>query len=177
MHVKQHPVTEDVTHQACLDLAGTSLACHLCAGSLQTWVQDYLRKGLQWAQAHAPAVSMPVMGILQNTLSHLEGAANKRQFACGLARGLGANLDPALREQLAAEISRWCGESKLLEPTGDIASMIRSALVQVSMSCMYSRQQTVPSAAGTYGLHEHWHVKSPYLERAGCQVHNLSLHK
>ncbi len=46
-------------------------------------------------------------GLLDSALSHLAlGAATKREFAAALARGLGANMEPGVREEFVSELSR-----------------------------------------------------------------------
>ena len=57
-------------------------------------MDDYFRKALTWAQSRASAVETSQLGLVQNALTHLHGAVGKRNFACALARGFGANMAP-----------------------------------------------------------------------------------
>ena len=59
------------------------------------------------------------MSIVRSALSHLKGAGTKHDFACGLFRGMGANLNEAGRQGLAAEVSRLMGE-----PAGFLGSSL-----------------------------------------------------
>ena len=99
------------------------------AGPFKNWMDDYFRKALTWAQSRASAVDTSQLGLVQNALTHLHGAVSKRNFACGLARGFGANMAPEHREELAAEVGRWTGEASLLVPAMDISEMLRWALL------------------------------------------------
>ena len=99
------------------------------AGPFKNWMEDYFRKALAWAQSRASAVETSQLGLVQNALTHLHGAVSKRNFACALARGFGANMAPEHREELAAEVGRWTGEASLLVPAMDISEMLRLAVL------------------------------------------------
>ncbi len=78
-------------------------------------------------QAHGLAVDTPLVAVIRNALSHLTHVGTKHDFACGLFRGLGANLDEVGRQGLAAEISRLMGEPNVLlgASQGDTAALLR----------------------------------------------------
>ncbi len=84
------------------------------AGQLQQWLQRSFLPALQNVQSHGLAVETPLLAVVRNALSHLTGVGTKRDFACGLFQGLGANVDEAGRQGLAAEISRLMGEPNVL---------------------------------------------------------------
>ncbi len=92
-------------------------------------MDDYFRKALTWAQSRASAVETSQLGLVQNALTHLHGAVGKRNFACALARGFGANMAPEHREELAAEVGRWTAEASLLVPAMDISELLRWAVL------------------------------------------------
>lgn len=97
-------------------------------GPFKNWMDDYFRKALTWAQSRASAVETSQLGLVQNALTHLHGAVGKRNFACALARGFGANMAPEHREELAAEVGRWTAEASLLVPAMDISELLRWAV-------------------------------------------------
>ncbi len=69
----------------------------------------------------------PLVAVIRNALSHLTHVGTKHDFACGLFRGLGANLDEVGRQGLAAEISKLMGEPNVLlgASQGDTAALLR----------------------------------------------------
>lgn len=99
----------------------------LCTGQLQQWLQRAFKPALQLVQTHGLAVDTPLVAVIRNALSHLTHVGTKHDFACGLFRGLGANLDEVGRQRLAAEISKLTGEPNVLlgASQGDIAALLR----------------------------------------------------
>ncbi|KAL0047749.1 hypothetical protein WJX82_010930, partial [Trebouxia sp. C0006] len=97
------------------------------AGQLQQWLQRAFKPALQLVQTHGLAVDTPLVAVIRNALSHLTHAGTKHDFACGLFRGLGANLDEVGRQELAAEISKLMGEPNVLlgASQGDTTALLR----------------------------------------------------
>lgn len=56
------------------------------------------------------------LGLVNSCLSQLEGATTKREFCVGLAKGLGANMEPAVRGELLLFLTRCTSEGDLLAP-------------------------------------------------------------
>lgn len=67
------------------------------------------------------------MGVVHSALSHLVGVGTKRDFACGLVRGLGANVAEAGRQGLAAEVGKLMSEPDVLmgSSMADPAALLR----------------------------------------------------
>ena len=84
---------------------------------------------LRYVQSYGLAVDTPLVGVVRNALSHLSAVGTKHDFASGLIRGLGANLDEAGRHGLAAEVSKLMGESNVFLASGatDPTALLRSA--------------------------------------------------
>lgn len=78
-------------------------------------------------QTHGLAVDTPLVAVIRSALSHLTHVGTKHDFACGLFRGLGANLDEMGRQGLAAGISKLMGEPNVLlgASQGDTAALLR----------------------------------------------------
>lgn len=105
-----------------------SLHWHVPAGLLQQWLQSAFLPALKVAQSHGQVVDTPLVSLVRNALSHLVGLGSKHDLACGLFHGLGANLDEAGRQKLAAEIGRLTGEPNVLSSAGaiDPSAVLRS---------------------------------------------------
>ena len=135
-------------------------------------MDDYFRKALTWAQSRASAVETPHLGLVQNALTHLHGAVSKRDFACALARGFGANMVPEHREELAAEVGRWTGESSLLVPAMDIREMLRWAAV---FACRTAGTYCFSSQELACGWATELHACAP-AHAAFCPVYACQAH-
>lgn len=107
-------------------LTSVSLA-HLAAGQLQQWLQQAFRPALHFVQTCGLAVDTPLVGVVHSALSHLAGVGTKRDFACGLFRGLGANVAEAGRQGLAAEVGKLMSEPNVLmgSSVADPAALLR----------------------------------------------------
>ena len=106
----------------------SGLTCSFAyAEQFQQWLQPTFKPALQCVQLQGLAVETPLLSLVHNGLSHLVSADTKRDFACGLMRGLGANLDEAGRLKLTAEISKLTGEPTTAFSTNasDLAVMLR----------------------------------------------------
>lgn len=101
---------------------------HFPAGLLQQWLQSAFLPALKVVQSHGQVVDTPLVSLVRNALSHLVGVGSKRDLACGLFHGLGANLDEAGQHKLAAEIGRLTGQPNVLSSTGatDPSAVLRS---------------------------------------------------
>ncbi|KAG1663699.1 hypothetical protein FOA52_013267 [Chlamydomonas sp. UWO 241] len=86
------------------------------AEQMKTWCKDYLHKALEWALKAPRAVETTKVGLLDAALSHLAmGCGSRHDFACALARGLGANMRPETRNDFLSDLSRMTGETGLLD--------------------------------------------------------------
>lgn len=98
------------------------------AGQLKGWLDAHFLQALQLAQMQTFAVEVPLLSTVKAALAHLAGAGTKRDFACRLAYGLGANLTSEGQSKLAVGLSRLLGEADILYPVSvDPLSLIRSA--------------------------------------------------
>ena len=82
---------------------------------------------LKYVQSHGQVVDAPLVSLVRSVLSHLVGLGTKHDLACGLFRGLGANLDDAGRQKLAIEIGKLTGEPNVLSSTAvaDPSALLR----------------------------------------------------
>ena len=55
-------------------------------------------------------VQTSLVGVILNGLSHLHGVQDKSQFAVGLIRGLGGNLQEQALNEFAKSVLKMCGE-------------------------------------------------------------------
>ncbi len=114
-------------NSGCWDKQLMTDSCFLCTGQLQQWLQRAFKPTLQLVQTQGLAMDTPLVAVIRNALSHLTHVGTKHDFACGLFRGLGANLDAVGRQGLAAEISKLMGEPNVLLDAnqGDTAALLR----------------------------------------------------
>lgn len=82
--------------------------------SLEQWCKDYFFKALEHASSLATATRTTKVGTIKNALSHLQGVDNKYEFARGIARGFGANMEAMERDDFVTELQRLTGEKDLL---------------------------------------------------------------
>jgi dynein heavy chain 2 len=80
--------------------------------ALGGWMEDYFHRALQWVRAlpRGLMVDTTLVGTVLNGLSHVTGVRTRAEFALGLVRGLGGNLDLESRARLATEVFGWTGE-------------------------------------------------------------------
>ena len=72
---------------------------------LAGWIEDYFFRALDFVLKHNEfTVKTTLVGAVLSGLSHLKGVTMKAEFACALLRGMGANLNEALKESLAKEV-------------------------------------------------------------------------
>jgi dynein heavy chain 2 len=81
---------------------------------LSAWCDEYFFKALAAANAVATACRTTKVGTIKNALSHLTSADSKAEFARGLARGFGGNMEPAERDDFLSHLTRLTGEKDLL---------------------------------------------------------------
>ena len=112
--------------QSAVSVSSVSLA-YVAAGQLQQWLHQAFRPALQFVQTCGLAVDTPLVGVVHSALSHLVGVGTKRDFACGLVRGLGANVAEAGRQGLAAEVGKLMSEPDVLmgSSMADPAALLR----------------------------------------------------
>tara|TARA_B110000091_G_scaffold199866_1_gene230119 strand:- start:810 stop:8225 length:7416 start_codon:yes stop_codon:yes gene_type:complete len=82
--------------------------------NLQTWIEEYFYKGLEWVlrdDMSQLVIETTRVGTVTTGLSHLENAATIADFLIGMIRGLGGNLTTELRVRFAKEVFQWAGES------------------------------------------------------------------
>lgn len=98
------------------------------AGQLQGWLDTYFLQALQLAQDQGFAVEVPLLSTVKAALTHLARAGTKRDFACCLVYGLGANMTSEGQQKLAAGLCKLFGEANLLQSgTEDPLLLLRSA--------------------------------------------------
>eukprot|EP00050_Salpingoeca_kvevrii_P020215 m.95860 g.95860 ORF g.95860 m.95860 type:complete len:4292 (+) comp8765_c0_seq1:164-13039(+) len=80
---------------------------------LELFVEDFFYRALDWVSKNSAHLIVPqsIVGLAHDGLSQVRRAENKAEFACGLIRGLGGNLDEQLRERFIREVCDWIGES------------------------------------------------------------------
>lgn len=72
---------------------------------LETWLEDYFYKALDWVyKQNDLVVETTRVGLVMNGLSHMHGVKVKQQFVCSLIRGLGANLSASSQNAFAKEV-------------------------------------------------------------------------
>mmetsp|Transcript_17017 Transcript_17017/g.54247 ORF Transcript_17017/g.54247 Transcript_17017/m.54247 type:complete len:3325 (+) Transcript_17017:156-10130(+) len=115
---------------------------------MDEWVKNYFHRALDWCMARGAAVDTTKMGWVYSAISHLKAATTQRDFCCGLARGLGANLDTEAREEFLQEITRITSEGNLLEippvfgqepvapATGDNVDLVMTGSVQQNVALL-----------------------------------------
>ena len=78
---------------------------------LSGWMDEFFYQALDWVlQANAEVVPRTKVGLVLTGLSHLKAAETRAQFAVGLIRGLGSNLDIPRRTEFAKEVFAWTGD-------------------------------------------------------------------
>ncbi|XP_077984893.1 cytoplasmic dynein 2 heavy chain 1-like [Glandiceps talaboti] len=78
---------------------------------LQSWIEDYFYKGLEWVmKQNDMVVETSLVGMVMNGLSHLHGCCTKAQFVVALIRGLGGDLNENSRQAFAKEVFHWSHE-------------------------------------------------------------------
>jgi dynein heavy chain 2 len=85
---------------------------------LEGWCNDFFFKALERASELPNATRTTKVGTIKNALSHLVGADSKYEFARGVARGFGANMEPIAREDFVTEMARLMSENDLLYVSG-----------------------------------------------------------
>lgn len=77
-------------------------------------IDQYFAKGLEWILKDASyGVETTKAGTVLNGLSQLKGISTKSEFALGLIRGLGSNLDLEKRANFAREVFTWTNENPI----------------------------------------------------------------
>jgi len=84
-------------------------------GNLETWTKAYFYKALEWTLSRPIVVDTTKTGVLNNALSHLEGADNRAAYARGLAMGFGALMEGEVQQEFLSHVSRWTGETVNIE--------------------------------------------------------------
>ena len=78
---------------------------------LQTWVDDYFFRALDWViEQDAAVVQTTKAGVINNALSHLVGVTTKSEFVAAAVRGFGSNLMLEQRAELAKLLYSWTNE-------------------------------------------------------------------
>ncbi|KAJ1640034.1 dynein heavy chain and region D6 of dynein motor-domain-containing protein [Pavlovales sp. CCMP2436] len=80
------------------------------------WISDHFYRAYRWVlevgQTHGgAALNTTKAGIVKGGLSHLHGVRTKGAFVAALVRGLGSNLLPDKRTELAKMLYQWAGET------------------------------------------------------------------
>ena len=84
-------------------------------GKLESWTKEYFHKALEWTLARQSVVDTTKAGVLNNALSHLEGADTRNAYAKGLAMGFGALMEEEAQREFVSRVSRWTGEAINIE--------------------------------------------------------------
>ena len=80
--------------------------------NLQRLISDLFYKAIDWCvKANDMVIETSLVGLVLNGLSHLENVGNRSEFAVGLIKGLGGNLNTNTRNSFAEEVLKWIGES------------------------------------------------------------------
>ena len=80
--------------------------------TIQKLIQDLFFKAVDWCvKANDMVIETSLIGLVLNGLSHLENSANRLEFAVGLIRGLGGNLNTTSRNLFGQEVLKWIGET------------------------------------------------------------------
>ena len=75
-------------------------------------INEMFYKAIDWCvKTNDMVIETSMVGMVLNGLSHLEYCTNRLDFAAGLVKGLGGNLNTAARDSFAREIFKWCGEN------------------------------------------------------------------
>lgn len=78
---------------------------------LQTWVDDYFFRALDWVlEQQAAVIETTKAGVINNALSHLVGVSSKSEFAAAAVRGFGSNMVLEKRAELAKLLYSWTNE-------------------------------------------------------------------
>jgi dynein heavy chain 2 len=95
--------------------------------NLTTWIDEYFLKALEWAEGQPQAVESSKLGMVNSCLSQVRNSGTKHEFCVGLAKGLGANMEPKVREELLTFLARLTSEGDLLatQPGASIQSIVR----------------------------------------------------
>ena len=78
---------------------------------LAGWLDELFYQALTWTlDCGGEVVKRTKVGLVQTALSHLRAVECKAEFAIGLIRGMGSNLELGKRQELAKQIFAWSGE-------------------------------------------------------------------
>ena len=122
-------------------------------GNLETWTREYFHKALEWTLGRPIVVDTTKTGVLNNALSHLEGADSRAAYARGLAMSFGALMEGEVQREFLSHVSRWTGEA-----------------VNVEQACGAPAAQPSPGQAGdaqlvfTPEVQKYINVISPWIE-------------
>ena len=80
--------------------------------NLLKYIQELFFNAVDWCvKANDMVIETSLVGLVLNGLSQLENANNRLEFAVGLIKGLGGNLNSTSRNNFAQEVLKWIGES------------------------------------------------------------------
>lgn len=110
--------------------------------SLGAWMEDYFYRGLKWVLDGGHAVMETTMvGTVFNGLSHVAESRTKAEFAVGMIRGLGGNMDFSKRAEFATVVFGWVGERP-----PDIKAPLDCFVDGTKQLCAFKTMETVPEA-------------------------------
>jgi dynein heavy chain 2, cytosolic len=78
--------------------------------SMASWIDELFYRALDFVLRSDTVVETTLVGTVMNGLSQVRDAKTKQEFICGLIRGVGGNLVPALRTTLAKDVFQWASE-------------------------------------------------------------------
>lgn len=78
--------------------------------SMSSWIDELFYKALNFVLKNESVVDSTLVGTVMNGLSQIKDCKTRQEFICGLIRGIGGNLSPPVRANLAKEIFQLSSE-------------------------------------------------------------------